>query len=76
MYGALDISTGGMVVARIRAEVASANLAASYGETVRDANGNLNPFKRRIARIAPGDPSATDPFARGGGGSRCGNRLR
>lgn len=67
MYGALDISTGGMVVARIRAEVATANLAAATNETVRDADGNLSPFKRRTALVAVGDPKASNPFARESG---------
>ncbi|MGD9688174.1 MAG: flagellar basal body rod protein FlgC [Phycisphaerales bacterium] len=67
MYGALDISTSGMVVARIRAEVASANVAAATNNTLRDAQGNLNPYRRRTALIAAGDPAASDPFARSSG---------
>lgn len=64
MYGALDISTSGMVVQRTRLDVASANIAAGTANEVRDAQGRLNPFQRRVALVAPGDPSARNATAR------------
>ncbi|MBL8759367.1 MAG: flagellar basal body rod protein FlgC [Phycisphaerae bacterium] len=62
MYGALDISTAGMLVQRTRVEVASANIAGAGA--VRDADGNLNPYRRRTALIAAGDPEGRSEFAR------------
>lgn len=56
MYGALDISTSGMIAQRTRLETISANIANR--DTFLDENGNNNPFKRRIAMFAPGDPSS------------------
>ncbi len=64
MYGALDISTSGMIVQRIRLDVAAANIAAGTANAVRDSNGRLNPFQRRLALVAPGDPTARNPGAR------------
>lgn len=62
MYGALDISTSGMVAQRTRMAVASANIANA--STILDAEGNVNPFRRRLAHFAPGDPTASSPGAR------------
>lgn len=56
MYGTLDISVSGLIAQRTRLDVASANTANA--DTTRDAQGNLSPFKRRIAFLAPGDPNA------------------
>lgn len=61
MYGALDISTSGMIAQRTRLEVIAANIANQ--NTLLDANGNIAPYQRRIAAFAPGDPAAK---ARGG----------
>lgn len=62
MYGSLDISTGGMIAQRIRLDTISANIANQ--NTLRDAQGNLSPFRRRIAVLASGDPNAGNAFAR------------
>ncbi len=62
MYGALDVSTSGMVAQRTRMAVISANIANS--ETILDANGNLSPYKRRAALFAPGDPGASSRSGR------------
>lgn len=62
MYGALDISTSGMIAQRTRLEVVSANLAGQ--NTLYDAAGKLNPYRRRVAMFAPGAPDATNPMAR------------
>lgn len=59
MFGALDTSTSGLVAQRTRADVVSANLANA--NTIEDANGDNVPFRRRLAILAPGDPSTGDP---------------
>jgi flagellar basal-body rod protein FlgC len=55
MFGSLDISTSGLVAQRTRLEVISANVANA--NSIFDANGNYSPFRRRVAVLAPGDPS-------------------
>ncbi len=62
MYGALDISTSGMIAQRTRMAVISANIANA--NTILDSKGNLNPYKKRIIHFAPGDPGASTPGAR------------
>lgn len=52
MYGALDISTSGMIAQRTRLEVISANIVNQ--DTVLDARENINPYQRRTALLAPG----------------------
>lgn len=63
MFGALDISTSGMVAQRTRLEVVSANIA-NQG-TLLDAQGRLSPYQRRFAVLAPGNPGDA-PGARPG----------
>ncbi len=62
MYGALDISTSGLIAQRTRLEAISANLANQ--NTLRDSAGNLNPFKRRLVVLAAGAPDSRSPAAR------------
>ncbi len=62
MYGALDISTGGMIAQRTRLEAIMANIANR--DTVMDASGQNNPFQRRVVHFAAGDPSAGSAGAR------------
>ncbi len=62
MYGSLDIAVSGMVAQRMRLDVISANLANR--DTILDADGNPNPFRRRIAMFLPGDPSAKSAAGR------------
>lgn len=62
MYGALDIATSGMLVQRTRLEVATANVVNQ--NTLRDSQGRLSPFRRRLALVAAGDPTSNDPAAR------------
>lgn len=50
MYGSLDISVSGMVAQRTRLEVIAANLANEGA--IEDANGEANPYRRRIALFA------------------------
>lgn len=56
MYGALDISTSGMVAQRIRHESIAANIANQ--DAILDAAGRYNPYRRRQVFFAPGDPGA------------------
>jgi flagellar basal-body rod protein FlgC len=62
MYGSLDIATSGMIAQRTRLEVITANTVNA--NTVRDAQGNLAPYQRRVATFTAGDPAAKAPFAR------------
>ncbi|MEL7473193.1 MAG: flagellar basal body rod protein FlgC [Planctomycetota bacterium] len=56
MYGSLDISTSGMIAQRTRMTAIAANLANR--DTILDTDGNVNPYKRRQALFAPGNPNA------------------
>ena len=56
MFGALDTSTSGLVANRIRMETVAANVANA--NSITDKNGENNPFRRRIAILAQGDPSS------------------
>ncbi|MDX2114371.1 MAG: flagellar basal body rod protein FlgC [Planctomycetota bacterium] len=62
MYGVLDISVSGMVAQRVRMDTIAANLANR--DTILDAEGNPNPFRRRSVIFTPGDPDATSDRAR------------
>lgn len=55
MFGTLDTTTSALVAQRTRSEVIAANLANA--NAIQDANGENNPFRRRMAIFAPGDPS-------------------
>lgn len=57
MYGALDISTSGMVAERTRFASIAANIANR--NTLVDAQGRYDPYRRRHVMFAPGDPHAT-----------------
>lgn len=54
MYGALDISTSGLVAQRTRMTVIAQNQANRT--TLLNADGEYEPYRRRIAVFAPGDP--------------------
>lgn len=56
MYGSLDISTSGMIAQRTRMASIAANIA-NYDSLV-DASGQVNPYRRRHVHLAPGDPAA------------------
>ena len=62
MYGALDISTSGLIAQRTRLAAISANMANI--NTLQDAKGNYNPYRRREVFFAPGDPAAKGPEGR------------
>ncbi len=55
MYGSLDISTSALVAHRTRLDVISANIANK--DTILNADGEYEPFQRRVAMLAAGDPS-------------------
>ena len=59
MFGALDITTSGMVAQRVRMDIISANVANA--RTLLNENGEYDPYRRRFAILAPGDGA-------GGGG--------
>ncbi len=56
MWGSLDISVSGMVAQRTRHAAIAANLANS--ETLLNAAGEYEPYKRREVMFAPGDPTS------------------
>lgn len=58
MYGALDISTSGLVAQRTRLDLISANLANK--DTILDADGRYAPFRRRFALLGAGSPGDDD----------------
>lgn len=62
MYGALDISTSGMVAQRMRLTSISGNIANRA--TMIQSDGEVNPYRRRMVHFAPGDPSAKTPEGR------------
>ena len=57
MYGSLDISTSGMIAQRTRMAAIAANIANV--NTVLDADGNVNPFRKRMVFFSAGYPGAS-----------------
>lgn len=62
MYGTLDISTSGMIAQRTRMTVIASNLANA--SSITNDRGEYDPYLRRAAMIAPGDPSANTAAGR------------
>lgn len=60
MYGTLDISTSGLIANRTRLDVISQNLANV--STLTNAQGEYEPYRRRIATLAAGDPDSGTPL--------------
>jgi flagellar basal-body rod protein FlgC len=60
MLRSLDISTSAMSALQTKLEVVSNNLANS--ESLTDADGNYNPYRRRKVFFQPGDPSRGTSF--------------
>ena len=54
MYGTLDISTSGLVAQRARMTVIAQNQANR--STILNADGEYEPYRRRIAVFTTGDP--------------------
>lgn len=65
MYGGLDISTSGMVAQRVRLAAIASNIA--HRDTLMDASGRYDPYRRREVMFAPGNPAATGEMGRGMG---------
>ncbi len=55
MFGVLNTSASALVAQRVRLETIAANLANT--NSVFDAEGNVNPYRRRIPVFAEGDPT-------------------
>ncbi len=62
MYGTLDIAVSGMIAQRTRMDVITANLVNK--DAILDSNLQVNPYRRRMAMFAPGDPTAKTPEGR------------
>jgi flagellar basal-body rod protein FlgC len=56
MFSSLDISTSALVAQRINLNTIAGNVANMHSN--RDAQGQPNPYRRRVALFAPGNPSA------------------
>jgi flagellar basal-body rod protein FlgC len=56
VYGTLDISTSGLVAQRTRMTVIAQNQANR--STILNAEGEYEPYRRRITVFAPGDPKS------------------
>lgn len=65
MYGSLDISTSALVAHRQWMEVISSNLANK--NAIYNAQGEYEPFRRKIAVFAHGDPAGTGNTSLGNG---------
>lgn len=59
MYGSLEISTSALIAQRTRMNVISANIANK--DVILNAQGEHEPFRRRVAILAPGDPATGNP---------------
>ncbi|MCH2132360.1 MAG: flagellar basal body rod protein FlgC [Phycisphaerales bacterium] len=55
LFGALDISTSGLVAQRQRLTAIAGNIANI--ETLLNADGEYEPYQRRIPVFSPGDPA-------------------
>lgn len=58
MFGNFDISTSALVAQRTRLNVISANLANRF--STHDAQGNYDPYRRRIPVFAPGSARTSE----------------
>ena len=56
MYGALDISTSGMIAQRTRMAVVASNIANA--NSIENDQGEYEPYLRRAAMFSAGDPSS------------------
>ena len=55
MYGSLDISTSGLIAQRTRLTIVAANVANT--QSLLNAQGEYDPYRRRFAVFASGDPA-------------------
>ncbi len=58
MYGALDVSTSALTAYRTMLDVHAGNIAMK--DSTRIVDGEVYPYRRRVALMAPGDPSHGD----------------
>ena len=56
MYGTLDISTSGLIAQRTRLSIVATNVANA--QSILNAHGEYDPYRRRFAVFSSGDPSA------------------
>jgi len=56
MFGSLEISTSALTAYRTKLDVIAGNIAMK--DVTRDEFGNANPYRRRVALFAPGNPAA------------------
>lgn len=56
MYGALDISTSGLVAQRVRLDTIAGNIANK--DATSRADSRPGPYRRRVVLLAPGNPQA------------------
>lgn len=59
MLSALDISTSALVAQRVNLDTIAGNIANMHA--TRDADGNPNPYRRRVALFSTGATSGTHP---------------
>ncbi len=62
MYGSLDVSTSGMIAQRTRMSVIASNIANA--NSLQNAAGEYDPYLRRAAMFAPGDPGGATASGR------------
>ncbi|MEN0019327.1 MAG: flagellar basal body rod protein FlgC [Planctomycetota bacterium] len=62
MFGALDIPTSGMIAQRTRLEATSANIANRGA--LYNADGEYDPFRKRLVNFSAGDPWAASDAGR------------
>lgn len=53
MFGALDVSTSGLIAQRIQMDVIAGNVANS--QTTRRTDGRVGPYLRQVALVSAGD---------------------
>ncbi len=59
MYGSLDISTSGLIAQRTRLNIVAANVANT--SNIINDKGEYDPYRRRFAIFASGDPASGSP---------------
>ena len=62
MFGTMEISTSALIAQRVHLDTIAGNIANLHA--TRDADGNPNPFRRRVAMLTTGNP-AQGPAAPG-----------
>lgn len=55
MFATLDVATSGLIAQRTSLDVIAGNIALR--DVTRDEHGNPNPYRRKVALFAQGDPT-------------------